>query len=490
MSSELSEAIKTLVHERGIAKDVVIDTIKDVLLAAYKRKYGTSDNAVVEFNEEADTVELYAIKEIVEDDDFDGMHDEISLTEAREFEPNCEIGDKLQISINPQTFDRISVQSAKQKARQELREIQNNTLYAEYKAKEGEMIIGYYQRESERGDMIIDLGKVEGILPKAYQSPREAYKKNDKIKCFVYRVEKPEKGNPRVELSRTHSEFVKKLFELEVPEIYDHSIEIHKIVREPGYRTKVAVYSHRSDLDPVGACVGLKGIRVQTIMREMEGERIDVLKYDPNPIEYIKNSLSPADVKKVLIVDDAKRTAIAVVDDSQLSLAIGKQGINVRLANKLVDWIIDVKTVEQYREIEFDSETRDRIDALFNDEQQYIEPAYEEEYEEQELMLEDIEGFKPELLDKLHYYDVYTVEEFVNLSDEEIESFENISGPEVDEAMQLLSEFVDIVEEEPESEEMQEFICPECGSALSPEMTQCPSCGVGLSFEEVEVDEE
>ena len=207
MSSELSEAIRNLVNERGISKDVVIETVKDVLLAAYKRKYGTSDNAVVEFNEETDSVDLYAIKEIVDDDDFDGMHDEISLSDAREFEPNCDVGDKLQISINPQTFDRISVQSAKQKARQELREIQNNTIYAEYKAKEGEMIIGYYQRESERGDMIIDLGKIEGILPKAFQSPREAYKKNDKIKCYVFRVEKPERGNPRVELSRTHPEF-------------------------------------------------------------------------------------------------------------------------------------------------------------------------------------------------------------------------------------------------------------------------------------------
>ncbi len=489
MSSDLSEAIRNLVNERGIDKDVVVETVKDILLAAYKRKYGTSDNAVVEYNEETDNVELYAIKEIVDDEDFDGMHDEISLTDAREFEPNCEIGDKLQISINPQTFDRISVQSAKQKARQELREIQNNTIYAEYKAKEGEMIIGYYQRESERGDMIIDLGKIEGILPRAFQSPREAYKKNDKIKCYVFRVEKPEKGNPRVELSRTHPEFVRKLFELEVPEIYDHSIEIHKIVREPGYRTKVAVYSHRNDLDPVGACVGLKGIRVQTIMREMEGERIDVLRYDPNPIEYIKNSLSPAEVKKVLVLDEAKRTAIAVVDDSQLSLAIGKQGINVRLANKLVDWIIDVKTVDQYREIDFDSETRERIDALFNGEEQYIE-EYEEEYEEQEFMLEDIEGFKSELLEKLHYYDIYTVEEFVNLSEEEIGSFEDIAQEEVDEAMQLLSEFVDIVEEESSEEEVQEFVCPECGAALTPEMTQCPSCGVGLSFEEVEVDEE
>ncbi len=311
--------------------------------------------------------------------------------------------------------------------------------------------------------------------------------KNDKIKCYVYRVEKPERADLRVELSRTHSEFVKKLFELEVPEIYDHSIEIHKIVREPGYRTKVAVYSHRNDLDPVGACVGLKGIRVQTIMREMEGERIDVLRYDPNPIEYIKNCLSPAEIKKVVILDEQKRTAIAVVDDAQLSLAIGKQGINVRLANKLADWIIDVKTVEQYRELDLDVEAKERIDALFNDEEAEQEFT---DYEDDEMMLSDIAEFDPGLLQKLNYYDIYTVEEFVNLSDEDIESFEDINEQEMRNGLSILSEYVDIVEEESRDEVEQQFLCPECGHTLSPEMTSCPNCGVGLSFEEVEVDEE
>ncbi len=488
MSNELGEAIRTLVNERGISEDVVLETITDVLLAAYKRRYGTSDNAIVKFNDSLDSVELYAKKTIVEDDEFDGMIDEIALSDARELHDDCEIGDEIMINIDPKTFDRISVQSAKQKAKQELREIQKDTLYSEYKSKEGEMIIGYYQREI-KGDIIIDLGKVEGILPKVYQSSREIYKKNDKIKCYVYKVEKPERGDLKVELSRTHPEFVKKLFELEVPEIYDHSIEIHKIVREPGYRTKVAVYSNRSDLDPVGACVGLKGIRVQTIMREMEGERIDVLKYDPNPIEYIKNCLSPADIKKIVILDEAKRTAIAVVDDQQLSLAIGKQGINVRLANKLADWIIDVKTIDQYRELDIDVETKERIDALFGDENEGNE-QYEQEFEEGEMMLSDIAEFDSKLLNKLHYYDIYTVEEFVNLSDEDIESFEDIEEQEMRNALSLLSEYVDIVEEEFGDEAEQQFLCPACGHAIDPGITSCPNCGVGLSFEEVEVVEE
>jgi N utilization substance protein A len=487
MSNDLGDAIRNLVNERGISEDLVLETIKGLLLAAYKRKFGTSDNAVVQFNENHDNVELFARKMIVGDDEYDGEFDEIALSDARQLHEDCDVGDEILIPIDPKTFDRISVQSAKQKAKQDLREIQKDTLYSEFKTKEGEMIIGYYQRESN-GDMFIDLGKIEGILPKRYQSPREVYRKNDKIKCYVYQVEKPERGQLKVILSRTHSEFVRKLFELEIPEIYDHSIEIHKIVREPGYRTKVAVYSHRPELDPVGACVGLKGIRVQTIMREMEGERIDVLRYDPNPIEYIKNCLSPAEVKKVVVLDEGKRMAIAVVDDSQLSLAIGKQGINVRLANKLADWIIDVKTVDQYREMDLDVETKERVDALFSDIPE-IDGEYFEE-EEGELMLSDIAELDKSLIDKLQFHDIYTVEEFVNLTDEEIDTLEDISEEDVQKINSVLSEYVDIVEEEDESEVEQQFLCPECGHPLTTDMASCPNCGVGLSFEEVEIDEE
>ena len=489
MSNDLGEAIRSLVSERGISEDLVLETIRGLLLAAYKRKFGTSDNAVVQFNEARDDVQLFARKTIVADDDLEDDFDEISLSDALELHDDCEIGDEILIPIDPKTFDRISVQSAKQKAKQDLREIQKDTLYSEYKTKEGEMIIGYYQRELN-GDMIIDLGKIEGTLPKRYQSPREIYRKNDKIKCYVYQVEKPEHGQLRVILSRTHTEFVRKLFELEIPEIYDHSIEIHKIVREPGYRCKVAVYSNRPDLDPVGACVGLKGIRVQTIMREMEGERIDVLRYDPDPLEYIKNCLSPAEIKRVVILDEKKRTAVAVVEDSQLSLAIGKQGINVRLANKLADWIIDVKTLDQYREMDLDIDTKERVDALFTDLPTFEDAYIEEGEEDEELLLSDISELSKELVAKLQFHDIYTVEEFVNLTDDEIVSFGDITIEDVRVIHNVLGDYVDIVEEEDASEVEQQFLCPECGHVLSPDMTSCPNCGVGLSFEEVDVDEE
>jgi N utilization substance protein A len=487
MSNELGEAIRSLVNERGISEDLVLETIKGFLLAAYKRKFGTSDNAVVQFNESNDDVQLFAKKMIVDDDDYDGDVAEISWSEARELHEDCEIGDEILIQIDPKTFDRISVQSAKQKARQDLKDIQKDTLYSEFKTKENEMIIGYYQREQNGGDIIVDLGKVEGLLPKKFQSPRESYRKNDKIKCFVCQVEKPEHGQVKVILSRTHSEFVKKLFELEIPEIYDHSIEIYKIVREPGFRTKVAVYSRRDDLDPVGACVGLKGIRIQTIMREMEGERIDVLRYDTNPVEFIRNALAPAEVKRVVLVDENKRTAVAVVDESQLSLAIGKQGLNVRLANKLVDWVIDVKTVDQFNEMDLGVSTKERIESLFTQEPELQQSIGEEE---EEMLLSQIPELAQELIAKLNFHDIYSVEEFVNLTHEEIEAFGDITPAEVSRIHEVLSEYVDIVEEEQEDGSESEFACPECGHPISTDMTVCPNCHVGLSFEEVEMDEE
>jgi len=273
----------------------VLKTIEDFLIAAYKRKFGMADNAVVKFSEDGADVAIYARKNIVEE--VDDPVTEISLEEALALNEDCEIGDELLIEINPAEFDRVAVQSAKQKAKQTLREIQKDTLYSEFKDKVGEMIIGYYQRE-RNGNIFVDLGKTEGILPKRFQSPREIYRPNDRIKALIYEVNKSPSGL-QIVLSRTHTDFVKRIFELEVPEIYDRTVEIYKIVREPGYRTKIAVYSNRDDVDPVGACVGMKGVRIQAIVRELEGEKIDILKYDSDPREFIKNALSPAEVDTV-----------------------------------------------------------------------------------------------------------------------------------------------------------------------------------------------
>jgi N utilization substance protein A len=508
MQSDLAQAIKQLVQERGIPEDLVMKTIENFLLAAYKKKYGSMDNAVVRFSDDGTEVTLFAKKIIVEDDDLMDPVREMELSEAKQLNEDAEIGDELLIEINPQEFDRVSVQSAKQKARQSLREIQKDTLYSEYKDKVGEMIIGYYQRE-RNGNIYVDLGKTEGILPKKYQSPREVYHPNDRIKAMIYEVVKTPSGL-QIVLSRNHSEFVKKIFELEVPEIYDKTIEIFKIVREPGYRTKLAVRSNREDVDPVGACVGLKGVRIQAVVRELEGEKIDVLRYSTDPRGFIKNALSPAEVSQVLILDEAKKSALAVVPDAQFSLAIGKQGLNVRLANRLTDWNIDVKTESQFSEMDISAEAKKAVSALFG-----------EVSEEEIQKISELPGIPPRLVEILEKDHITDIESLVALTTAELASLEGITAEDVALLQKIIDENVEIVEEEapaaaeepaPEEiaveepaseaeeaapvaaaeaaeaqEEMAEeesYECPECGTPVTPDMATCPNCGVGLSFEE------
>ncbi|MBN1524389.1 MAG: transcription termination/antitermination protein NusA [Spirochaetales bacterium] len=501
MSSDMAKAIKQMSQERGVPEELIFKTIEEALLAAYKKKYGTVENAVVKFNEETSDVTVYSRKKIV--DDIDDPVTEILLNEALTFNEACELGDELLIEVNPKEFDRNAVQSAKQRAKQTLKDIQKDTLYSEFKEKVGEMIIGYYQRE-RNGNIYVDLGKTEGILPKKYQSPRELYHANDRIKAYIYEVNKTP-GGLQIVLSRTHTEFVKKIFELEVPEIYDHTVEIFKIVREPGYRTKIAVYSNREDVDPVGACVGLKGVRIQAIVKELEGEKIDILKYDANPIHFIKNALSPADVEHVIILDESKKQALALVDDTQLSLAIGKQGLNVRLANRLVDWNIDVKTNAQFEEMDISMETKKAVSALFGD-------VEEEEIEN----VSELPGITEELVALLKNNNIELIETLVSMDDNGLNSLEGITEESLAKLKKILEDSIEIVEEEgagrggeasseyagqeadsseeAEAEEAGEeeegaYECPECGGSIGIEMTACPHCGVGLSFEDSEESE-
>jgi transcription termination/antitermination protein NusA len=517
MQSELSQAIKQLVQERGIPEELVMSTIENFLLAAYKKKYGVVDNAVVRFSDDSTEVTLFAKKKIVLDDDLDDPVYEMPLSEALELNEECEVGDELLIEINPKEFDRVSVQSAKQKARQGLREIQKDTLYSEFKDKVGEMIIGYYQRE-RNGNIYVDLGKTEGILPKKYQSPREIYHPNDRIKALIYEVVKTPTGL-QIVLSRNHSEFVKKIFELEVPEIYDKTIEIMKIVREPGYRTKIAVRSTREDVDPVGACVGLKGVRIQAVVRELEGEKIDILRYSLDSRSFIKNALSPAEVNQVVILDEAKKLALAIVPDASFSLAIGKQGLNVRLANRLTDWNIDVKTESQFSEMDISAEAKRAVSVLFG------------EPEEEIQKISELPGIPQRLIEILEKDKIDDIESLVALSTEQLAALEGITAEDIQTLHRIIEENVEIVEEEAAEEAAaaeeqaaadqeaeaagaetgqaaeeqpaappeplsegaaapqetgaeETYECPECGTAITPDMATCPNCGVGLTFEE------
>ncbi len=437
MSAQLAEAIRQLVSDKGISEELIMTTIEEFLLAAYKRTFGHDDNAVVRFSDDGQDVTLYAQKEIV--DEVMDPATEIALSDALELNDECEIGDELLIEVDPSQFDRVAVQSAKQKARQTLREIQKDTLYSEYKDKVGEMIIGYYQRE-RNGNIFVDLGKTEGMMPKRYQSPREVYRPNDRIKALIYEVSKTPTGL-QIILSRTHTDFVRRIFELEVPEVYDKTVEIFKIVREPGYRTKIAVYSNREDVDPVGACVGMKGVRIQSIVRELEGEKIDILKYDVDTRSFIKNALSPAEVSSVVILDESKRQALAIVPETQLSLAIGKQGLNVRLANRLADWNIDVKTEEQFGEMDIAADTKRAVSALFGD------------VEDEEITrLAELPEIPPRIVDILERRGIELIETLVGMSDEDLRSIDELSSEDVSMLNRIIAESVEIIEDEVEED--------------------------------------
>lgn len=483
MATDVSEVIRQLSQDRGLSEELILRTIENTLLAAYKKRYGTDENAIVRINDDKQ-VAIYSQKKIVE---HDGVYDpviEIDIDEARGLNPEAEAGDEILIEVDPKEFSRQSVQSAKQTAHQTIREIQKDSLYSEFKDKVGEIIIGYYQRE-RNGTIYVDLGKIEGILLKKNQSPRETYHVNDRIKALIKEVNKTPAGL-QVVLSRTDSDFVQAVFELEVPEVYDKTVTIHKIVREAGYRTKLAVYSNRDDVDPVGACVGLKGVRIQAVIKELEGEKIDILKYDPDPRRFIKNALSPAEVRDVIILDEAKKSALAVVSDSLLSLAIGKQGLNVRLANRLVGWNIDVKTEAQFAEMDIAAESRRAVSELFGD----SEP-------EELSRISELPGVDPQVAQALLDNGIDFIEDFLELGSEDLIE-KGISAGQLDELRRLIDEYVEIVEEdggeeetasEPEAaegeiaEEEAEYECPECGAKITVDMTNCPNCGIGLSFE-------
>jgi N utilization substance protein A len=508
MTSEFADAVRQFVQDKGIPNELIFKGIEEFLLAAYKKTFGTSDNAVVKINEEENGVNIYAQKMIVDEDDYYDPVSEIVLEEAQELNPQAEVGDELLIEIEPKEFDRAAIQSAKQRAKQYLRDIQKDTLYSEYKDKVNEIIIGYYQRE-RNGTIFVDLGKVEGILPRKNQSPRELYRPGDRIKSMIKEVVKAQNGL-QIILSRRDPEFVKRLFDIEVPEIFDGTIEIVKIVREAGYRTKLAVRTHKDDVDPIGACVGLKGVRIQTIIKELEGERIDVLRYAEDPREFIKNSLSPAQVSQVFILDEEKKQALAVVPETQLSLAIGKQGSNVKLANRLADWSIDVKTEEQVDEMDLTFETRAAASELFGGSERV------EEVGGLITKVSELDGVSERVVDLLSQNGLDLIEDIIGLKKEDLDKITGLTASDVSNLLKIIEENVEFIDEdeydEAEDEEYQEedyeeeaeeeqaeveaeeeeeiYACPECGADITLSMTVCPSCGVGLSFEIEEEEEE
>lgn len=353
-------AIEELEKEKGIAKNVLIEAIESALVSAYKKNYGTSQNVRVDIDRETGDINVLMRKDIVEEIEDDLC--EISLEEAREIDPRYEMGDVVEYQVTPRDFGRIAAQTAKQVVVQRIREAERGMVYDDYIQKQGEIMTGTVQRISNE-TLFITMGKTEGILAPTEQVPGESFGINERLKVYIMDVRKTNKG-PQVFLSRSHPGLVKKLFELEVPEIQDGVVEIKSIAREAGSRTKIAVYTEDENVDPVGSCVGPRGVRVQAVVDEMFGEKIDVINWSDEPEELISNVLAPAKVEKVIIGEDEK-SATVIVPDYQLSLAIGKEGQNVRLAAKLSGWKIDIKSHSQY----FGADDIEYVDEYEEDEE-------------------------------------------------------------------------------------------------------------------------
>ena len=349
-NKQLIVAIQELEKEKGIKKDYLLDSIESALLTAYKRNYNSQENVKVVVDRETGASHLYSVKEVVEHAENPIL--QISLEEARKIDKEAQIGSTVDVELVPKNFGRIAAQTAKQVIIQKLREAEREIIYSEYSERKGEIVSGIIQK-ADQNIVVMDLGKVEGVMPAKEQIPTEKYHVNDKIKGYILDVEKGAKGVPQVIISRACPEFVKKLFEFEIPEIYEGVIEIKAVSRDAGSRSKVAVYSPNENIDPVGSCVGQKGVRIQNIINELNGEKIDVIEWNADLSIYISSALLPAQVMAVDI-DEENRIAQVIVPDDQLSLAIGKSGQNARLAAKLTglsDWRIDIKSETQFRNI-------------------------------------------------------------------------------------------------------------------------------------------
>lgn len=401
IGTALFEACEELERERGISKDVLIASLCDAMVAAYKKHMHVKEAANIEaiLDEQTGEIGVFSTKLVVKE--VEDPDTQISLAEAKEIDDEVELDDEVKIEVTPDQFGRIAAQSAKQVITQRIRDAERNNILNEFLEKKGTLTTGIIQRVENR-NVIVNIGKTDAIMPQKEQIPREYYKPGNRIRVFVLNVKETNRL-PQVIVSHAHAEIVRELFELEVPEIEDGIVEIKSIAREAGFRTKIAVWSNDPEVDSVGACIGPRGSRIQTIVGELKNEKIDIVRWSPDPVEYIVNAISPARVVSVDIMtdDDETKDALVVVPDDQLSLAIGREGQNVRLAHRLTGWKIDIKSVSQAEseevgasEMEYNyNDDSDEERAVDSDEiQEEIEEEMNQQaYDEEDLQQEEAE---------------------------------------------------------------------------------------------------
>ncbi len=426
-SSLLYQTIDQLSREKGIDPQVIIAAVEDAILVATRKYYKTTEDLQSHFNKETGAVEVYAVKKVVEEV-ADPVR-EISLAEARKFDPEIALEGEVKIPKATDVLGRIAAQTAKQVIFQKVREAERDTVYAEYSGRIGELVNCSVKR-TEGPDIIVDVGRTEARLPRKEQSRLELYQIGDRVRAVITAVDRQARG-PQVIVSRADPALVQRLFEMEVPEIYDGTVVIRAMAREAGERTKVAVYSKDPDVDCVGACVGMKGMRVQSIIRELRGEKIDIIEWNEDPIIFAANALSPAKINHVSIVDSEQRHLEVIVEDSQLSLAIGKKGQNVRLAAKLLGWRIDIKSEEEKRQ---EIESQMAAMALRG------------------APISDLEGLGDKTVQRLRDHGVETVEQLAQMTPDELTQIQGIGEKTVERIRRVVTDYFERDRETPAEE--------------------------------------
>jgi N utilization substance protein A len=419
MSNVLFQTIDQISREKGIDPQIVVHAIEDAIVVASRKYFKSNEELRGRLNPETGEIDVFAVKKVV--DEILNPGKEITLDEAREIKPDAQLEEELEFKKPTVGLGRISAQMAKQVIFQKVREAERESVYAEYHKHVGE-VVNCVVKRFENGDIIVDLGKTEGKLGKRDQSRLENFSVGDRIRVIITKVDKTAKG-PQVMVSRTAPELVQHLFQTEVPEIYDGTVQIKSIAREAGERTKIAVSSREKDVDPVGACVGMKGTRVQSIIRELRGEKIDIIQWNDDTVNFATNAISPAKISRVSIVDSPEKIMEMVVEDSQLSLAIGKKGQNVRLASKLIGWRIDIKSEE---------EKRAEIESQMSQLQETVPTP---------LDAETMPGLTATLIQKLSAAGIETVEQLANLSPEDLQNIPGIGEKTIEKISDALSEY-------------------------------------------------
>ena len=415
MASELYNVIDALSREKGINPNIVVSAVEDAIVVATRKYYKTQENLRAELDKETGQIRAYAVRTIVENSDMvEDANAQISLDDAKRVDPSAEVGGELRTEKPTEVLGRIAAQLAKQVIFQKVREAERDTVYNEYIGRVGEIINATVKRV-EGQDVIVDLGKAEARMPKREQSRLESFSTGERVRVMIARVEKAAKG-PQVIASRAAPELVTHLFQTEVPEIYDNTVVISAIAREAGERTKIAVMSKDKDVDPVGACVGMKGMRVQSIIRELRGEKIDIIEYHEDPVTFAEKALQPAKVSRVTVLEGQERHLEVIVDDSQLSLAIGKKGQNVRLAAKLLGWKIDIKSEEEKR--------------------QEVEAQMSQVMTQQVTPLDTVPDLEPGIVEKLLAAGITTVEQVADMTPEQLEEIPGV-GPKTVEKISI-----------------------------------------------------